>query len=973
MSFQVASPFFSFRTFAFHRFPRGTRLAGIFLGSLSLAAAGYSAEAPAPARPLAVSAAVDNYPYSFEEGGKLTGFAVDVFAAVAHRMDLKYELVRVAAMDDLQRFAAGDFDVGQWHPHIPGRDADAEYSVPLLTVQGTIFVRKGDRRFKTMTDLRDQRARVATPTQGHVYAMLKGLAPELVRQVSSPEGLQLLSSGQVDALLVTRLTGLAQAQHLGIVNVEPVGPSLDGFTVRYCFAAHRGNAALMAQLNEGLALLYRTGEYERIYQKWFAGYEPQQFTREQVVAYVAGTLALALIIALWALVRQRQLRQRIALQAEELDESRSILAEAQRFARLGHWQRGLQDGQSPEVWSEETYRIFERDPQQGIPSLDTVVGCAIAADRERWREAIRTVYAQGQPYDLYLAIEPKPGGRKTIHVRGRPIVDQAGRRIGTFGTVQDVTAWRAAEEALRQSEQLLRALYENLPLALGVVERAGGEWLVVSFNPEGVRQLGLAAEPLAGRAFRDLGLAPEWAQYWSGLFARSVDSAEPLKTELFREDLRRNFAITLVPLDPAADRARCCFLVEDVTERKQKDAEIAQGRRLRAIGELVGGIAHEFNNLLTPILLNSDLLHAEWAHMPGLRDDLKMIADAARRSADLTRRLLAFGRKSEHQAEELDLRAVVQANTDLVRHTFDRRILLKDDVPAGLPLLFLNSGDLHQILLNLLVNARDTLTEKLARPHTTDWSARICLEATLLPATAAVPLSPGKHPPPAQWIRLTVRDNGCGMTPAVVERIFEPFYTTKQIGQGTGLGLATVWHVVAEFGGRIDVESTPGEGTAFHLCLPVRSRPVQPGSLHPFGGGAPAGSTKPRRLLLAEDEEPVSRIVTALLRREGHSVVLATDGHNAWQQLSAAPAEFDAVIMDLNMPGLSGLELARRARALPYDRPLLVMSGRVSEDERLELARLRIDAIIHKPFTLEMLRAMLDSILADPPLPGSPE
>jgi two-component system cell cycle sensor histidine kinase/response regulator CckA len=940
-------------------------MVGILSVGLSLAVAGYPAEAPA--RPLTVSAAVDNYPYSFEEGGQVTGFATDVFAAVAQRMNLKYELVRVAAMDDLRRFAAGDFDVGQWHPHIPGHDAEAEYSVPILTVQGAIFVRQGDRRFKTMTDLRDRQARVATPTQGHAYALLKGLAPDLVREVSSPEALQLLARGQVDAVLVTRLTGLAQAQHLGIANVEPAGPSLEGFTVRYCFATHRGNVALMAQLNEGLALLYRTGEYERIHQKWFARYEPLQFTREQVVAYGAGALALALIITLWALVRQRQLHQRIAHQAEELDESRRILAEAQRFARLGHWQRGLQNEPGQAVWSEETYRILERDPQQGIPSLDAVIDCAVAADRVRWHEAIRAVYAQGQPYDLYLVIEPRPGLRKTIHVRGRPINDQAGRRTGLFGTVQDVTAWRAAEEALRQSEQLLRALYENLPLALGVVERAGGEWLVVSFNPEGVRQLGLVAEPPAGRALRDLGLAPEQVQYWSGLFTRCIDSAQPLKTELARQDQSRNFAITLVPLDSAADRARCCFLMEDVTERKQKDAEIAQGRRLRAIGELVGGIAHEFNNLLTPILLNSDLLHAEWAHMPGLRDDLKMIVDAARRSADLTRRLLAFGRKSEHQAEELDLRTIVQANADLVRHTFDRRIHLQDDVPAGLPRLFLNSGDLHQLLLNLLVNARDTLTEKFALPHAADWNACIRLEAALLPASAAVPLAPGKHPSPAQWIRLTVRDNGCGMPPSVLERIFEPFYTTKQVGHGTGLGLATVWHVVAEFGGRIDVESTLGEGTAFHLYLPVRSRPAPAGSLHPFGGALPPGSAKPRKLLLAEDEEPVSRIVTALLRREGHTVVLATDGHNAWQQLSAAPGEFDAVILDLNMPGLSGLELASRARALPYDRPLVVMSGRVTEDERLELARLRIDAIINKPFTLEMLRTMLDSVLADLP------
>lgn len=695
-------------------------------------------------------------------------------------------------------------------------------------------------------------------------------------------------------------------------------------------------------------------------------FEPATFRREHVIVFVAAMLAFALVLVLWALVRQRQLRHRIMRQAEELDESRRILAEAQEFASLGYWRNDFNQP-ALSLCSEENYRIFERDPQLGAPTLAEIINYAVAGDRERWREAIAGLQADGRDYDLHLVIEPGPDRRKTVHIRGRPVCDHTGRRIGSFGTVQDVTAWRATEEALRQSEQLLRALYENLPLALGVFERARGEWFVVSLNPAAVRQFALSSEPPAGQAFNHLGLSAEWLQYWSRLFTRCVDEAQPLKLELTREDERRDYAITLVPLGQAGGRARCCFLVEDVSERKQKDSEIAQGRRLRAIGELVGGIAHEFNNLLTPILLNSDLLQSEWAHEPRLCDGLKMIAEAARRSAELTRRLMAFGRKSEPQGEAFDLRTAVEATAELVRQAFDRRIRLDINLPADLPSLFLSAADVRQILLDLLVNARDTLMDKLTRPPTAAWTPGICIEARFQPAGSVAPFEPGKHPVPVGWVELTVRDNGRGMPPSVLERTFEPFYTTKQIGQGTGLGLATVWHLVAGFGGRVDVESVPGDGTAFHVFLPVRSIPAAAAATVSAGAAKSAGPARVLRLLLVEDEEAVASVISALLRRQGHEITLARNGLDGWELLSATPDVFDAVIMDLNMPGMSGQELARRARSLAYRRPLVAISGRVTDKDRSELAHLEIKTVLQKPFTLDELQHGLEEALAVAP------
>ena len=241
------------------------------------------------------------------------------------------------------------------------------------------------------------------------------------------------------------------------------------------------------------------------------------------------------------------------------------------------------------------------------------------------------------------------------------------------------------------------------------------------------------------------------------------------------------------------------------TELRRLDAELAQGRRLRAVGEMVGGIAHEFNNLLTPIVLKVEMLRDERCDDKGLLRELDVIAGAADRAATLTRRLLAFGRHSEQEPRDVRLADVITANIDLVRSTADPRIRFEVDAPTDLPALQQNPSDLHQVVLNLLLNARDTLHDKLEREPSAD---------ALVTLTVA-DMDGGQE--------LVVEDTGMGMPREVLERIFEPFFTTKEVGRGTGLGLATVWHLMQGFGGGVTVESTPGRGTTFRLFLPVRA------------------------------------------------------------------------------------------------------------------------------------------------------
>lgn len=697
-----------------------------------------------------------------------------------------------------------------------------------------------------------------------------------------------------------------------------------------------------------------------VYHKWFGQIDQPLITREKIALYVAAGLAIALCMAMLGLFRQRALRQRLARQSRQIAENESILAEAQRIAHLGSWQYDLATRKL--TCSSESLRIIERDQRKEPPSYYRLLTLMPHAERSLVHRSIIGAIRDGIACDVTIPFQTRPQTVKSLHITARTIRDANGRIEGLFGTVQDITRQKVAEEGLRAREQLLRALYENVPTAMGVVEAAGSSYRFVSANPSTSRLLGLHTTSLANRILAELPLPSSIVDFWDDWFRKGSQQNEIFKTEYLHEGSRRHYAITLVPLGSETDSHRqLCFLIDDITERKEIDSEIAQGRRLRAIGELVGGIAHEFNNLLTPIMLKTEILAGEWSNNPRLLEELKTISRASKRGADLTRRLLTLGRKSDSRIEEVRLHTIVSANFDLLGQTIDRRISLKMAVPETLPTVFLNQSDLHQIVLNLLLNARDTLVEKLASDSANTWNAQITVEATELS-----PVSVDSNPPlpsqqPASWLRLTVRDNGMGMKQEVQERIFEPFYTTKEVGKGTGLGLATVWHLVSRLGGKTNVESEPGKGSAFHVWLPISTATPSPSITTPPFASRPAKTTA--TILFVEDDDLVAKTVAALLRRMGHQVTHQPNGNEAWNHLLANNT-YDLLLLDLDLPGISGLEIARRARAANYKGHILVASGRHNETDSQELNALQVEVKLQKPFSPQTLSAAIQECLS---------
>lgn len=916
-------------------------------------------------RTIVVGTAIDSYPKSFlGPSGRCEGFSVDVLDAVARVMDLKIERVTATSSELRLRFQNGQFDLLETYSPTSTRATYADFSDHYLLLHGAIFVRKGSNRIKEIKDLND--AALLLSARGSIGEQLLNdyrLTPKSVRYCSSTEeAVRLLDAGGYDALFGSRLAALSVIEREQLKNVRALGLQLVGYDIYQSFAVHKGDQALLSRLNEGLAVLHQTGEFEQIYAKWFGRFDSSLLTREQVLVYVGPLLIAALALAVFGYFHQRTLRRRLSKQAARLVESEALLAQAQRMAHVGHWRY---DAVARTLsCSPEMLRILEQSPDQKHITYSRLLAMLLKPDRPIAHRMSQNALRNGVDGELTLSIYPRLNVRKVVHLKFHVVPAPAGGAAALVGTIQDITQQKIFEEDLRTREQLLRALYDNVPSALGVVEAAGDSFRFISANPGTAKLLGLDGQTvLAGRLISDLGLKPDVTAFWVHWFQRGLDYQEIFKAEPELDQGRRHLSLTLVPLGQASNgAAQVCFLAEDVSERKQIDAEIAQGRRLRAIGELVGGIAHEFNNLLTPILLKTEMLSAEWRTEVRLIEELRTISRAAERGADLTRRLLAFGRRSEPKPEEVKLRALVRANIDLLAPTIDRRIQLINDVPETLPHLFLNPSELHQIVLNLLLNARDTLVEKLNGAATDLWRATIRVEAAELDSRSVESALGQETSSPAGWLCLKVSDNGMGMPQAVLERIFEPFYSTKGVGKGTGLGLATVWHLTTRMGGKVTVQSRLSEGTVFQLWLPIV--PGRKAAAMPLQERVEKTPRIDVRICLVEDDELVAQTVSALLRRQHHHVAHFRHGGDAWRHLTTRAADYDLLLLDLDLPGMNGMEIARRARSSRYSGKILIASGRLTETDARELEKIGVDHQLEKPFSPANLNLAIQSCMA---------
>jgi two-component system cell cycle sensor histidine kinase/response regulator CckA len=371
----------------------------------------------------------------------------------------------------------------------------------------------------------------------------------------------------------------------------------------------------------------------------------------------------------------------------------------------------------------------------------------------------------------------------------------------------------------------------------------------------------------------------------------------------------------------SADGGLIAYLV-DVSEQKQIELQLAQSEKMRAIGQFAGGVAHDFNNLLTAVNLKLDELLARHPVGDPSYEDLVEIRSTADRAADLVRKLLAYSRKQTVQREILDLGELISEFEVLLRRLLREDVRLETDYGRNLPLVRGDKGQLETAVMNLAVNARDAVRAQ--------GGGVVRIKTARLSLPEARALGYADERVAAQEIALIeVADNGPGVPPDALSKIFDPFYTTKPVGEGTGLGLATVYGIVKQADGWIHVESKPGQGAVFRIFLPVYVRPLEVVTPAPAAPARPA----PRdlsgigRILFVEDEEQVRSVAARLLRARGYEVLEAADGEEALILAEANAGKIDLMISDVIMPGIDGPTLLKRARGHLGSAPVMFISG----------------------------------------------
>ena len=395
--------------------------------------------------------------------------------------------------------------------------------------------------------------------------------------------------------------------------------------------------------------------------------------------------------------------------------------------------------------------------------------------------------------------------------------------------------------------------------------------------------------------------------------------------------------------------AMVAWIEREGAERRRAATEqqLRQSQKMEALGTLAGGVAHDFNNILTAIIGNVQLASMELDNRQALRESLDEVLHSAERASDLVRRILLFSRRQDIARQPIPVQPIVEDVLKLVRVSMPKNIAIKSDFEARLPDVSGDASQLYQVVMNLCTNAIHAMTP-------TGGTMTVMVESAMITRGAPTPVDL----PPGAYVRLRVRDTGMGMSRQVMERLFEPFFSTKGHA-GTGLGLSVVHGIVRDHDGAIGVDSQPGRGSTFDVYLPT----VMEIAAHaePETKKAPRGNGQ--HIMYVDDEEALVLVISRILTRHGYRCTAFSDATEALRAFKQAPESYDAIITDIAMPVMNGLQFAEFVHAIRPGIPIAVASGHITETP--VLSRARIAAAILKPVSIESLARTVHGLLQD--------
>ncbi|MCK5680053.1 PAS domain S-box protein [bacterium] len=629
-------------------------------------------------------------------------------------------------------------------------------------------------------------------------------------------------------------------------------------------------------------------------------------------------------------------------------QSQSRLNETQRIAHLGSWEWDVESRHLG--WSQESYRLFGLEPgDEERDNLTAFVAALHPGDRNKVSKATARALRHSDVYIFdYRIIRADNGRERIIHTQAEVIRDPDDNTpLKMVGTIQDVTSQRQTLQKL----ELLQSAIDQTSETIVITDR---EAKIIYANPAFTEITGYSLEEAVGNnpsilqsgqtkpeVFKKMWRTLVAKKNWRGHFYNKRKDGT-----LYEEE------VSISPLvNHEQEISHYIAVKRDVSDENQLRRQLQQAQKMEAIGTLAGGIAHDFNNILTILVGNLELammFELEENH-PALKGLEKALA-AGQRAKELVSQILTFSRRQPDELHPLKATPIIKEATKLINASLPATIELQTTINAPKDMISAAPGPLHQILVNLSSNATQAM-----RDH--GGKLEIQLTNRTLDATEARQY---RNFEAGDFLELKVIDSGPGIAPEIANKIFEPYFTTKPVGQGSGLGLATVHGLVKKLGGAISLESEPGSGCSFTLLLPTIDYHASiTNSLTDFLE-LPTGSEE---LLLVDDEKDILELNQRALEKLGYRVSICNNGNSALQMIKRNPEQFDLVLTDMTMPGISGTQLAIESLKLNPNLPIILGTGYNDTINRKDALTVGIKEFYNKPLSTNRLVKLVRKVL----------
>lgn len=894
-------------------------------------------------------------PFNFIDiHGTAQGFNAELIREIVRSENWKVKFIPGSWSEGLERLEKQEIDLMVSVAYSPERAEIMDYnSESVVELWGQVFLRSGE-KVHNIDDLSGHRIAVMHKDISGINFIKTAerfdVHCEIVTFSTHKEVFAALQKGEVDA-------GVAP-QHFGLRHVKEynlVGSSIIFSPFSIFFASKKGTQReLLSHIDAHLVKWKKDVDsfYYQSFNDWLGNPNPRTKNPYWLPYLFFGGAAIVLIFAGFTLLLKRTVKH----QTSQLLENEVRLRLALDSASIGEWELDLATNKSrPSSRHDKIFGYSEPVPDWcWLLFLQHVH----PSDRDRVEQSfLESILADSEWYEEFRIVRPDKAVR-WVWASGHVFKNSSGKQIKVTGMVSDITERKEVEEELKESQERMMLAIASSPIPM-----------MIHDEDNDVLQLSLGWTNMSGYTLKDIPTIADWAYraygleeigarqaYIDNLFAidQTIYNGEWLVTA--KDGSVRIWDFQTTPLGKVSKGKRVLLSTAiDITDRKQGEEErknlqsqLIQSQKMEAIGTLAGGIAHDFNNILGVILGYSDMAREATSSSSPVAKDLEQVVKAANRAKELVKKILAFSRLTEAEMVPIQPAVVINETLKLIRSSLPATIVIEQEIDMDSSFILADSTQIDQIVMNLCTNAFHSMEE-------TGGSLSISLANRVFSKQELMSIGDVK---PGNFVQISVRDSGSGIAPAIQEKMFDPYFTTKETGKGTGMGLAIIHGIVRNYGGFITCHSQIGEGTVFRIALPAieKQNVVAANVVEVVSEGN-------ERILFVDDEIMLAEMAAFMLKRLGYSVTVHTSSFDALSAFEKSPDSFDLLITDQTMPGMTGIDLIGRMRKIRPQLPIILCTGYNHFMTKEKASSLGINSFVMKPLTMIEIAAEIRKVL----------